>query len=61
LDHIRADRPNVDVIAGIDSRGFIFGSLLAQRLKLPFVPIRKRGKLPGPTFRASYSLEYGEV
>ena len=60
-DHVRIDHPDVDVIVGIDSRGFIFGSLLAQRLQLPFVPLRKKGKLPGETFRATYSLEYGEV
>lgn len=48
-----------DVIAGIESRGFIFGVPVAQRLGLPFVPIRKPGKLPGETVGVSYELEYG--
>ena len=48
-----------EVIAGIESRGFIFGVPVAQRLQLPFVPIRKPGKLPGETVGVSYELEYG--
>lgn len=48
-----------DVIAGPESRGFIFGAPLAQRLGLPFVPIRKPGKLPWKTRSVSYELEYG--
>jgi adenine phosphoribosyltransferase len=46
-------------IAAIDSRGFIFGGALADRMNLPFVPIRKKGKLPYPTIRQEYDLEYG--
>ncbi len=49
----------IDFIAGIESRGFIFGSALATRLKLPFVPIRKPGKLPHKTLSEKYELEYG--
>lgn len=48
-------------IAGIESRGFFFGFALAQRLSLPFIPIRKEGKLPAATYRATYQLEYGEA
>ncbi|VTJ69058.1 Hypothetical predicted protein [Marmota monax] len=51
----------IDYIAGLDSRGFLFGPSLAQELGLGFVLIRKRGKLPGPTVSASYALEYGKV
>ena len=50
---------NIDVVAGIESRGFIFGSALADRLNIGFVPIRKPGKLPGETISEEYELEYG--
>ena len=49
----------VDVVVGIESRGFIFGSAVADRLKTGFAPVRKPGKLPSKTQRASYALEYG--
>ncbi|MBS3734997.1 MAG: adenine phosphoribosyltransferase [Phycisphaerae bacterium] len=49
----------VDVVAGIESRGFIFGALVAERLSAGFVPVRKPGKLPCETVAASYELEYG--
>ncbi|MFA5174218.1 MAG: S-methyl-5'-thioadenosine phosphorylase [Candidatus Pacearchaeota archaeon] len=50
----------IDVVAGIESRGFIFGSILANKLGVGFVPIRKPGKLPGETIKQEYSLEYGK-
>jgi adenine phosphoribosyltransferase len=49
----------VELVVGIESRGFIFGSAVADRLKTGFAPVRKLGKLPSKTRRASYSLEYG--
>ena len=50
-----------DVIAGLDARGFIIGSVLAYELNLGFVPIRKKGKLPFTTVQESYELEYGSA
>jgi adenine phosphoribosyltransferase len=50
---------DLEFVAGIDSRGFIFGSALADRLKVGFVPIRKAGKLPYTTIGEKYALEYG--
>jgi len=49
----------IDVVVGIESRGFIFGAAIAERLQAGFVPVRKPGKLPAATRRASYALEYG--
>ena len=53
------EKGSIDLIAGIESRGFILGAAMADRLGAGFVPIRKKGKLPGSTLRESYALEYG--
>ncbi|MBZ0199071.1 MAG: adenine phosphoribosyltransferase [Ignavibacteriaceae bacterium] len=50
----------IDKVVGIESRGFIFGALLAQKLNAGFVPVRKPGKLPGETLTETYELEYGK-
>jgi adenine phosphoribosyltransferase len=50
-----------DAIVGIESRGFIFGALLAHELDVPFVPVRKAGKLPYKTISQSFDLEYGHA
>ncbi len=52
---------NIDVIAGMESRGFIFGSLVAAELDVGFIPLRKPGKLPYRTESVSYDLEYGSA
>jgi len=49
----------VEAVVGIESRGFIFGAPLADRLRVPFVPVRKPGKLPAPRMSIEYTLEYG--
>lgn len=51
----------VDLIAGLDSRGFLFGPIICLELGKPFLPIRKKGKLPGKVIEQSFSLEYGEA
>jgi adenine phosphoribosyltransferase len=50
---------NIDVVVGIESRGFIFGAVVADRIGAGFALVRKPGKLPSKTRRANYSLEYG--
>jgi adenine phosphoribosyltransferase len=54
-------KPLVDKVVGIEARGFILGAPVALTLGAGFVPVRKAGKLPGPTHRVSYALEYGEA
>ncbi|ASR90886.1 MULTISPECIES: adenine phosphoribosyltransferase [Alcaligenes] len=51
----------LDLVAGVDARGFIVGSVLAYELNLGFVPVRKKGKLPFNTVAEEYSLEYGNA
>jgi adenine phosphoribosyltransferase len=59
LEQCRAKQ--VDKVAGIDARGFLFGSAVAYELGIGFIPLRKKGRLPYKTERAAYTLEYGEA
>lgn len=54
-----SESPQVDKVVGMESRGFFFGPLLAANLGAGFVPVRKKGKLPGPLVSETYALEYG--
>ena len=61
IDHLahRAEAAGAEAIAGMEARGFIFGAAAAAVLRLPFVPVRKPGKLPVPVLAIDYALEYG--
>ncbi len=63
IDHLydRYKKDNLDAIVGIESRGFIFGAALADRLGTGFITARKPGKLPADTLKESYDLEYGQA
>lgn len=56
----RFEKDSIEIVCGLESRGFILGAPLALRLNAGFVPIRKQNKLPGPTWKANYEKEYGE-
>ena len=57
----RLKNKDIDAIIGVESRGFLFGFLLANKMGIPFIPIRKVGKLPGETLKYKYDLEYGSA
>jgi len=57
----KLDPIEIDGIVGIESRGFLFGFLLANKMGIPFIPARKVGKLPGETVSYKYDLEYGSA
>lgn len=53
-------KAKIDLVVGVEARGFIFGAALAYKLKVGFVPVRKKGKLPAKTKSVTYELEYGK-
>ena len=57
----KSPKKKIDAVVGLDSRGFIFGPILALRLGAAFVMVRKKGKLPGRCVEASFEKEYGSV
>lgn len=59
VNHIRETCPDVEVIVGLEARGFLFSLLIAAELGISCVPIRKKGKLPGECVQHEYKLEYG--
>jgi adenine phosphoribosyltransferase len=59
IDRLKGQK--IDAIVGVESRGFLFGLMLANKMGIPFVPIRKVGKLPGKTLKFKYDLEYGSA
>jgi adenine phosphoribosyltransferase len=59
--HAHCTNMAIDKVAAVESRGFIFASVLAYRMGIGFIPLRKPGKLPWKTIQEKYSLEYGEA
>lgn len=57
----QANGAKIDAVCAVESRGFLYGMVLAHKLKVPFIPIRKKGKLPGETIEFTYDLEYGSA
>lgn len=60
-EHVCKTLPDIHAVAGIEARGFLLGPPLALALNVPFLPIRKAGKLPGKVATEAYSLEYGQA
>lgn len=58
--HMAEKKLKVDAIIGLDARGFLFGPVIALQLGIPFIPVRKAGKLPGETVQVTYTKEYAK-
>ena len=58
---VEANKLKIDAVLGVESRGFFWGLLVAQALDVPFIPVRKKGKLPYKTISHKYDLEYGSA
>lgn len=62
VEHVEKMEPPIDYIVGVEPMGFVYGSIISKQVGLPFVPIRKKGKLPGQLFSATFQIQYnGEV
>jgi adenine phosphoribosyltransferase len=61
LNRLKNRNTQIDAVAGLEARGFIFGPQIALELQVPFVPVRKLGKLPGKVAKIDYDLEYGNI
>lgn len=61
ISHCSQYASKIQAVCALDARGFLFGPLIALHLQVPFVPIRKKGKLPGEVSSVTYNLEYGSV
>jgi adenine phosphoribosyltransferase len=59
-NYLSTNNKEINCIIGLESRGFLLGLVLADRLKLPFVPVRKKNKLPGSVYKINYVTEYSE-
>lgn len=61
IEAVQDIQPPVECVVALDARGFLFGTIVSLELNVPFVPIRKKGKLPGPVIEVEYEKEYGKV
>ena len=61
VEELATRHTGVDLVAGVEARGFVIGAALAHRLGIGFVPVRKAGRLPGETVQLAYDLEYGSA
>jgi adenine phosphoribosyltransferase len=59
LNYIKKNHPDINVVVGLDARGFLFSFMIAAELEIACVPVRKKGKLPGDCHKFEYVLEYG--
>lgn len=61
VNRVKGLNTKIDAVVGLEARGFMFGPQLALELQIPFIPVRKHGKLPGKVSATSYDLEYGNI
>lgn len=61
VDYIKNNFPDVEIVVGLEARGFLFSFMIASELGIGCVPVRKKGKLPGETLMIEYALDYGTV